>query len=247
MQAQTSPFVDSAAITGIAAGPYASRSFLASGITTLATETAESFAIHQAVKWAMTATEPVVINFYCKAYGHAAEATYAPTALSRNIVRATRGLLQRSENTGARISFAHTKGHAGNVFNEIAGDYAKAGADCLICNQTPFTRASEWYSTDSPIAEWAWLLSLTSAQKHVLGPPGSAGNFLSFPPPLLPDAASLEQMITPVTPDPVAHGRHIEANFVSFNIGAIADRPFTQGITAFGGKVAMLSAQFSKA
>ena len=86
-------------------------------------------------------------------FGHAAEANYAPTALSRNTARATRGFLQRREHTGARITFAHTKGHAGHVFNDIADVYAKAGADCLICLQIPFTLASEWYSTDSPVAE----------------------------------------------------------------------------------------------
>ena len=147
------------------------------------------------MKWAITATEPVVSHFDCKASGHAAEATYAPTALSRNIVRATRGLLQRRERTGARISFAHIKGHAGNVFNEIADDFAKAGADCFICTQTPFTLASEWYSSDSPIAEWAWLVSLTPTQKHDLGLPARAGNVLSFSPPLLPDATSLEHIM----------------------------------------------------
>ena len=188
-----------------------------------------------------------MIHFDCKASGHAAEATYAPTALSRNIVRATRGLFQRRERTGARISFAHSEGHAGNVFNEIADDFAKAGADCLICTQTPFTFASEWYSPDSPTAEWAWLLSLTPAQKHELGFPAIAGNFLSFPPSLLPDATALEDMTTPVLSAPLVHGRHIKANLVSFNIGAIADKPYTQRITAFGSKVALLSAQFSEA
>ena len=34
---------------------------------------------------------------------------------------------------------------------------------------------------------------------------------------------------------------------MSFNIGATADKPYAQGITAFGGKVAMLSAKFSEA
>ena len=82
----------------------------------------------------------------------------------------------------------------------------------------------------------------TPAQTHDLGLPARAGNLLSFTPPLLPDAASLEQMITPVTIDPLEHGRHIEANFVSFNIGAIADKPYTQGITAVVTKIAMLSA-----
>ena len=149
---------------------------------------------------------------------------------------ATRGLFQRREHTRARMTFAHTKGHAGNAFNEIAHDYAKAGADCLICTQTSFTFASEWYSTDSPVAEWAWLLSLTPAQKHALGLPARAGNFLSFPPPLLPDAASLAELGKPETPNPLAQGRHIEATFVTFNIRAIADRPFMQGTTTVGGK-----------
>ena len=46
---------------------------------------------------------------------------------------------------------------------------------------------------------------------------------------------------------PLVHGRHIEVNLVSFNIGAIADELYTQGITAFGSKVAMFSAQLSEA
>ena len=168
IQAQPSPLVESAAMIGIAAGPLTPAGALAYGIASLAPETAESFAIHQAVKWVLTATEPVVIHFNCKASGQAAEAAYAPTALSRNIVKATRGLRQRRERTGARISYAHIKRHARNVFNAIADDFAKAGADCFIRTQTPFTLASEWYSSDSPIAEWAWLLSLTPAQKHGL-------------------------------------------------------------------------------
>ena len=86
------PLVDSAAITGIVAGRLTPAGAAASGIHILAPETAESFAIHQAVTWALTATAPVVINFDCKASGHAAEAIYAPTALSHNIVRAIRGL-----------------------------------------------------------------------------------------------------------------------------------------------------------
>ena len=132
--------------------PYASRSF-SLWHSYLAPETAESFAIHQAVKWALTATEPVVIHFDCKAFGRDAEATYAPTALSSNIVRASRGPLQRREHTGAHITFAHTKGHAWNAFNQIVDYYAKAGAHCFICTQIIFTLASEWYSTDSPVAE----------------------------------------------------------------------------------------------
>ena len=79
IQAQTSPLVDSAAITCIAAGPLTPAGASASGIHILAPETAESFVIHQAVKWALAATEPVVVHFDCKASGHAAEATSHPT------------------------------------------------------------------------------------------------------------------------------------------------------------------------
>ena len=89
------PLVDSAAITGIAAGLLIPEGAAASGISTFAPETAESFSIHLAVKFAPTATAPVVIHFDCKASGHAAEAPYAPTAFSGTIVRATRGLLQQ--------------------------------------------------------------------------------------------------------------------------------------------------------
>ena len=107
----------------------------------------------------------------------------------------------------------------------------------------PFcTLATEWHN--SPIAKWAWLLGLTFAQKHELGIPPRAGLFLSFPFPLLPDATLLEDILTLVPSVFLVQGRHIEANLVSFNIGAIVDKLYTQGISAFGRKVAMLSAIF---
>ena len=90
------------------------------------------------------------------------------------------------------------------------------------------------------------VVELYSAQKHVVGLPARTGNLISFRLILLPDAASFAEIVKPELPNPLAQGRHIEASFVSFNIDAIAGRPFQQWITAFGEKIAMLSAQFSK-
>ena len=157
------------------------------------------------------------------------------------------GFSKGGKGQGPGSFFARVKGHAGHVFNDIADDYATAGADCAVCTQTPFTLSSNWYSPDSVISDWAWLVNLTGEQKHQLGLFARAGILISFPPILLPDSRKLKTLVAPTLCTPPAFSRQIQANLVSLIIGAVVDKPYKQGTTCFGGKGAMLSAKFSEA
>ena len=149
-------------------------------------EIAESaFEEGQAVLPKLTKQQEQFVRYYLlgystieagKAAGYAAGGLAAPSAATETLANATRALVQTADARGHSITFAHVKSHVGHQFNELADDYAKAGANCLHTSGLPLKLPQQWYQSNSEVAHWAWLLNLSKDQKVALGMPPSKGN-----------------------------------------------------------------------
>ena len=88
-------------IAGIAAGPLLPQEMARQGLTKQSAETAEAYALHQAVKCALAQTEgvwhPVTIYYDCAGAGDPAAGRATPSADTKTIARATRALVHYAE------------------------------------------------------------------------------------------------------------------------------------------------------
>ena len=167
--AQSSPTAADEVIVGIAAGPLLPQQIAQQGLTKQSAETAEAYALHQAVKWALAQTEgswyPVTIYYDCAGAGDPAAGRATPSADTKTIARATRALVHYAESHGIHIEFEHVHSHQGHALNELADNMAKAGASFSHCSGLPYQLDQAWYQEDNATADWAWLTNLSPFTK----------------------------------------------------------------------------------
>ena len=160
---QTTPRAEDEVIVGIVAGPLLSQDMAYHGLDKQSAETAEAFALHQAVKWALAQTiflHPVTIVYDCAGAGDPASGKATASADTKIIARATRALVHYAESHGVRIEFTHFHSHQGHALNELADNMAKAGASFTHCSGLPFQLHQDWYQIENATADWAWLMNL---------------------------------------------------------------------------------------
>ena len=162
--AQTTPRAEDEVIVGIAAGPLLPQDMDHHGLERQSAETAEAFALHQAIKWALAQTgeswHPVTLFYDCAGAGDPAAGKATASAGTKKIARATRALVHYAESHGIRIEFTHVHSHQGHALNELADNMAKAGAILTYCSGLPFQLHQDWYKNDKGTADWAWLMDL---------------------------------------------------------------------------------------
>ena len=219
------------------------------GLETQSAETAEVFALHQAIKWALAHTgeslHPVTIFYDCAGAGDPAAGNATASAETKKIARATRALVHYAESHGVRIEFTHVHSHQGHALNEFADNIAKAGAIFTHCSGSLFQLHQDWYQIYNGTADWAWLMNLCPFTKTHHGFPPVIGNVLPFPHAKMPCMHTLASYLMPdKQEDPVQ--RHIALSLASYNIGAVAQHRYTNGVTAFAGKAFMLEEGFKK-
>ena len=76
-------------------------------------ELSEAIAVHEAVKWGLTRTEPITVHYDSKTAGQAAEGTALVAQNIAQITTATRGLVELAQTRGQAIAFEHVKLHEG--------------------------------------------------------------------------------------------------------------------------------------
>ena len=81
------------------------------GLKVQSAETAEVFAFHQAVKWALTPAHPVTIFYDCEGAGILAAGLATLSSETQTIAHATRALVHFAESHGVSIKFAHVHSH----------------------------------------------------------------------------------------------------------------------------------------
>ena len=183
--AQTTPRSEDEIIVGIASGPLLPQDMAHHGLDKQSAETAEAFALHQAVKWALAQTRgvwhPVTIYYDCAGAGDPASGKATASEDIKQIARATRALVHYAESHGVRIEFTHVHSHQGHALNELADNMAKAGAFFSHCSCLPYQIHQDWYQMDKATADWAWLVNLSPATKTQYGFPPVTSNVLPFP------------------------------------------------------------------
>ena len=116
---QTTPSVEDEVIVGIAAGLLLPQEMDQHGLETQSAETAEAFALHQAIKWAFAQTgeswHPVTIYYDCAGAGDPAAGKATASAETKKIARATRALVHYAESHGVHIKFTHVHSHRGHA------------------------------------------------------------------------------------------------------------------------------------
>ena len=127
------------------------------GLDKQSAETAEAFALHQAVKWALAQTSevwyPVTIFYDCAGASDPASGKATASVDTKQIARATRALVHYAESHGVRIEFTHVHSHQGHALNEPADNVAKAGASFPHCSGLPFQLHQDWYQTVNATAD----------------------------------------------------------------------------------------------
>ena len=166
----------------VASGPVYDTTVIADHAERHGAELSEAVAVHEAVKWVLTRTEPATIHYDIKSAGRSAEGCAEPPTNIANLTRATQGLLSVARVRPRDIAFEHVKSHEGAPFNELADDFAKAGALVFCDTGAPFMLSADWYNPESPTADWAWLLHTTAQQREALGLPPVEGPHIKFSP-----------------------------------------------------------------
>ena len=113
------------------------------------------------------------------------------------------------------------------------------------CNRLLVQLHYDWYQTDNATADWARLVNLCLLTKTQYGFPPVTGNVLPFPQAKMPCMHTLAGYLTPdKQEDPVQ--RNIALSMASYNIGAVAEKAYVNGATAYAGKAYMLADGFQK-
>ena len=100
--------------------------------------------------------------------------------------------------------------------------------------------ATGGYSPASGVPEWAWMMHLSPLRKTQYGFLPLAGHVLPFPMATMPCMHMLADIIAPPAVDKKAMLKEIAITMTTYNIGAVAEKPYTNGVTAFAGKAYML-------
>ena len=98
---------------------------------------------------------------------------------------------------------------------------------------------------DKATADWAWLVNLSPATKTQYGFPPVTGNVLPFPQAKMPSMHTLASLLTTDTQEDSVK-RNIALTLTSYNIGAVAEKAYANGVTAYAGKAYMLADGFKK-
>ena len=150
-----------------------------------------------------------------------------------------------AESHGVRIEFTHVHSHQGHALNELADNMAKAGASFFHCSGLPYQIHEDWYQMDKATADWAWLLNLSPSTKTQYGFPPVTCNVLPFPHAKMPFMHTLASMLTPDKQEDLVK-RNIAISLASYNIGAVAEKAYVNGVTAYAGKAYMLADGFTQ-
>ena len=123
---------------------------------------------------------------------------------------------------------------------------AKARADFLHCSGVPNHLHRDWYQQGTGTTEWAWLLHLSPWTNTQYGFPPVEGNALPFLEAKMPCMHTLAEYITPTNQQDTTIQRDIALTLASYNIGAVAEKSYNNGVTAFTAKAYMLAEGFRK-
>ena len=175
----------------------------------------------------------------CAGASYPAAGLANPSAETKAIATATRALVHYAESHGVNIKFTHVHSHQGHGLNEFADNVANAGAGFLHCSGLPYQFYQDWYSLTSGVPECASLMNLTPWTKTQYGFPPVCGNVLSFSMATMPCVHSPIQEKSFVL-------RDIALTMASYNIGAVAEKAYTNGVTALAGKAHMLADGFRR-
>ena len=175
------------------AGPLFEEVLADCNVWDMGSDVSETYAIHQAVKYILTTPYPAVVHYDNQSAGQAASGEAQLPSRTLPLARATRGLVHMAEAKTQPITFSHVKSHEGAPFNELADDLAKLAAEDKVNTGVPYTLSSEWYSQDSVVSEWAWLLQDTQFKQQALNLAIPEAPVLFLPPGQLPKHASLKE------------------------------------------------------
>ena len=117
---------------------------------------------------------------------------------------------------------------------------AKAGAEFLHCSGVPYHLHQAWYQHGTGTGEWAWLMHLSPWTKTKYGFPPVEGDALTFPMAKMPCMHALAECSAPAKQETQIK-RDIAMTLASYNIGAVAEKSYTNGVIAFAGKAYMLA------
>ena len=92
----------------------------------------------------------------------------------------------------------------------------------------------------------AWLMNLLPWAKTQYGAQPVSGNVLPFPIATMPCMHTFSVIIASITHNKKVILRDIAFTMSSYNIGAVAEKTVTYGVTAFAGKAYMLADGFQK-
>ena len=210
-------------IHGVASGAILDTHFAHFPLARSGSDVAEAFAVHQALKWAQFLPITAEILYDSKVAGCAAAGQFGFSEGIASLSRASRGIIQCMDGRAPTPIFIHVKAHSGIPLNEFADDIAKLAAlGKAATGQLAFLPA-EWYDPAHSVAEWAWLVHRSPAEKVAFGLPPLPGNLLQLP---TPPAPSVEHLAT-LLPDPPAQSQSIQRTLslalLSVNVGGVAN------------------------
>ena len=122
---------------------------------------------------------------------------------------------------------------------------AKAGASVSHCSGLPYQLHQDWYQIDNATSDWAWLVNLSQFAKTQYGFPQVTSNVLPFPQAKMPCTHTFASFLTPDKQEDSVQ-RNIALSMASYNIGAVAEKAYVNGVTAYAGKAYMLADGFKR-
>ena len=98
---------------------------------------------------------------------------------------------------------------------------------------------------DKATADWVWLINLSPFTQTQYGFPAVTGNVLPFPQAEMPSMHTFASLLTPDKQEDSVQ-RNMSLSLASYNIGAVAEKAYVNGVTAHVGKAYMLADGFNK-